>query len=158
MLLALSVVLGLIESVIPFFNGTIPGLKLGLANIIVLLVIHAYGFKDAMYVSVLRVILMGILRTGIFSVPFFFSLGGALLSVCVMYVAHKFTKLSLVGVSILGSISHSIGQIVVAMVFINTVNMIYYLPCLLLFSVPTGIVTGIICNYFSKTLEKQLKG
>ena len=155
MLLSLSVVLNIIESFIPFFNGNIPGLKLGLANIIILVVLYMFSFKDALYVSILRVFLVGILRTGLFSMSFFFSLGGAILSIVVMYFAHK-TKLSIVGVSILGSISHSIGQILMAILIMNNVYIIYYIPWLLLFSVPTGILTGLCSKSLMKNLENRL--
>lgn len=151
--LALSVVLNLIESVIPIFNGSIPGLKIGLANIVILFVLYEYSFKDAIYISVLRVFIVGILRTGLFGISFYFSLGGALLSVLMMYILKKITKLSIIGISIIGSIFHSIGQIIVACFLINTSSMIYYLPWLLLFSIPTGIFTGII----SKELMKNYK-
>lgn len=152
MLLALSIVLSLVESVIPLFSGIIPGLKLGLANTVVLTVLYLYSFKDAIYLSLLRVILIGILRTGLFSIPFFFSLGGALLSIIVMSIFKK-TKLSIVGVSVLGSIFHSIGQIIVAFLILNNNTMFYYLPFLLIFSIPTGVITGLI----SKELIKYLK-
>ena len=74
MLLAISVVLSLIESMIPMFNGTFVGIKLGLANIVVLFTLYYFSFKEALIISILRVFLLGILRTGIFSITFFFSL------------------------------------------------------------------------------------
>src|SRR5574344_1024195 len=98
LLLALSVVLNLIESVIPIFNGIIPGLKIGLANIVVLFVLYEYSFKDALYISILRVFLVGILRTGLFSISFYFSLGGAILSTIMMFIFKRFTKLSIIGI------------------------------------------------------------
>ena len=152
MLLALSVVLNIIESFIPLFNGNIPGLKLGLANIIVLIVLYMFSFKDALYVSLLRILLVGILRTGLFSMTFFFSLGGAFFSLCSMFLAKK-TKLSIIGVSIVGSIFHSIGQILVAILIIKNVYIIYYVPWLLLFSIPTGILVG----FTSKTILNNLE-
>lgn len=151
MLLALSVVLNIIESFIPLFNGNIPGLKLGLANIIILIVLYMFSFKDALYVSLLRIILVGILRTGLFSMTFFFSLGGAILSLCSMFIAKK-TRLSIIGVSIVGSIFHSIGQILVAILIIKNMYIIYYVPWLLLFSIPTGILVG----FTSKTILNNL--
>lgn len=151
MLLALSVVLNIIESFIPLFNGNIPGLKLGLANIIVLIVLYMFSFKDALYVSLLRILLVGILRTGLFSMTFFFSLGGAFFSLCSMFLAKK-TKLSIIGVSIVGSIFHSIGQILVAILIIKNTYIIYYIPWLLLFSIPTGILVG----FTSKTILNNL--
>ncbi len=152
MLLALSVVLNIIESFIPLFNGNIPGLKLGLANIIILIVLYMFSFKDALYVSLLRILLVGILRTGLFSMTFFFSLGGALLSLCSMFIAKK-TKLSIIGVSIVGSIFHSVGQILIAILIIKNTYIIYYVPWLLLFSIPTGILVG----FTSKTILNNLK-
>ena len=151
MLLALSVVLNIIESFIPLFNGNIPGLKLGLANIIILIILYMFSFKDALYVSLLRIILVGILRTGLFSMTFFFSLVGAFLSLCSMLIAKK-TKLSIIGVSIVGSIFHSIGQILVAILILKNMYIIYYVPWLLLFSIPTGILVG----FTSKTILNNL--
>lgn len=156
MLLALSVVLNIIESFIPVFNGSIPGLKLGLANVIVLIVLYLYSFKDAVYISIIRVFLVGILRTGLFSMTFFFSLGGAILSVLIMGLVKK-TKLSIIGVSILGSISHSIGQILIAVLLIKNVYIVYYTPWLLLFSIPTGILTGVISKYSVNHLQNRLQ-
>ena len=114
MLLSISVVLSLIESFIPIFS-TIPGIKLGLANIVVVYTLYALSFKDALYISILRVILIGILRTGLFSINFFFSLSGAILSILIMYLV-KTTKVSIIGVSVCGSIAHSIGQIIIAII------------------------------------------
>lgn len=154
LLLALSIVLNVIESFIPFFN--IPGLKLGLANIISLFVILEFSFKDAIYLGVLRVFLVGMLRTGIFSTTFFFSLSGVVLSIIMMYIGNKIFKLSVIGVSILGSISHSIGQILTAILILNMNAMIYYLPYLLIFSIPSGIITGIICKQIIKYYYENL--
>ncbi len=150
MLLSFSVVLSLIESFIPLFSS-VPGIKLGLANIVIIFVIYKYSLKDALYISILRVILIGILRTGLFSISFFFSLVGALFSIFTMYIL-KSSKLSIVGVSIGGSISHSIGQILVAIIFLNNINIIYYLPILLISSIITGFIIGILgmklINYY----------
>lgn len=156
MLLALSVVLNILESFIPLFNGIIPGFKLGLANIVILLVIYTYSFKDALLISLLRVFLVGILRTGLFSMSFFFSLGGAIISVIVMYLAKKFTKLSIIGVSIMGSISHTLGQIIVAIIFYN-INMIYYMAWALILALPTGILVGYLTKEIKKTLDLVIK-
>ncbi len=157
MLLALSVILGLLENMIPFFSGIIPGLKLGLANIVVLFVLYTFSSKDAFFLSILRVILMGLISTGLFSIRFFLSLGGALLSFVVMALSKKYTKLSVIGTSVLGSIAHSVGQILVAILLIKQGLMIYYLPWLLLFSIPTGIVVGYMSKYFIDYFEKRLK-
>lgn len=156
LLLALSVALNVIESSLPLFNGFIPGLKLGLANVVSLFIIYEFGLRDALYVGILRVFLVGILRTGLFSTTFFFSLSGVVLSIVVMFVGKKYLKLSIIGVSIIGSISHSIGQILIAIFLLQMKTMIYYLPWLLLFAIPTGIVVGIVCKQLVKHYDEHL--
>lgn len=155
MLLAISVVLNIIESFLPIFNGIIPGLKIGLANIVILIVIYSYGFKEALTISILRVFLVGILRTGLFSMSFFFSLGGSLLSVLLMCLVKKITKLSMIGVSIIGSISHTLGQIIIAIIFYN-LNMIYYMSWALILAIPTGILIGYLTREIKKTLDQVI--
>lgn len=149
MLLAISVVLSIIESFIPIFSGIIVGVKLGLANIVIIYVLYKYGFKEALYVTLLRVILVGLLRTGLFSITFIFSISGAILSIIMMSL-FKLTKLSIIGVSIIGSISHVLGQILIAIIILNTPNLVYYLPYLLIFSCITGTIIGIISKEIIK--------
>ena len=144
MLLSLSVVLGLVESIIPSIG--IPGIKLGLANIVILYALYKFGFKDGLLISILRVFLVGLLRTGIFNIPFFFSLLGAIFSIIAMTITRKITKLSVVGISIIGSIFHAIGQIIVAIIFTNTVQIIWYLPVIFALSIPSGIFVGMIAK------------
>lgn len=153
MFLAMAVVLNLVETFIPFFSGYIPGLKLGLANTIILFVLFTYGFKDAVYISILRVILVGVLRTGIFSVAFFLSLSGAICSILVMGLLKKVKIFSIIGVSIVGSIFHSLGQVLVASLLLKNDAVLYYLPLLLLFSIPTGIFVGFV----SKEIVNRFK-
>lgn len=154
LLLGLSVVLNILESFLPFFNGVM-GFKLGLANTITLFVLYEYSLKDAFYVGILRVFLVGILRTGLFSVSFFLSLAGVLLSIITMFLAKKI-KLSIIGVSVVGSLFHSLGQVILAIFLLSMPSMIYYLPWLLLFSIPTGILVGIITKQLVKYFENNL--
>lgn len=141
-LAAMSIVIGILESIITPLGDILPGLKLGLANIIILFALYIYNFKTSLIISLIRVFVVALLRTG-FGFNFFFSLGGAILSIIVMALAKK-THLSLIGVSILGSISHSIGQVLIGILLLKNNNIIYYLPYLALFSIPTGIIIGII--------------
>lgn len=144
MLLSISIILNILESLIPIFN--FPGIRIGLANTITLIVLYTYGSKDAIYISILRVLLVGILRTGLFSIAFYFSLFGSIFSIISMIIFKK-TKLSIIGVSIVGSIMHNVGQITAALFLINT-NLIYYMPILLI----TSIITGTIIGFISKEL------
>ena len=153
MLLALSVVLNIVENMIPLFNGTIPGVKLGLANIVILFVLYEYSIRDAIFLSITRVFLVSILYSGIFSVSFFLSLSGAILSIIAMSLAKKYTKLSIVGVSIIGSLFHSLGQIIMVAIFIKMISAFNYLPIIILFAIPTGIITGIISKELIKYFE-----
>lgn len=143
-LLALSVILSLVESIIPIFNGFIPGMKIGFANIVILFVLYKYTLKEAILLSILRVFLVAILISGLFTITFAFSLTGAILSGIIMGICKHFTKLSIIGVSTMGSISHSMGQLLIAYLFLANNKIFYYFPFLLLLSTITGICIGII--------------
>lgn len=155
MLLALSIVLGIVESMFPIIGGNIPGIKLGLANIITIITLYTYGLKETLCIAILRVILTGILRTGLFSTTFCFSLSGALLSVFAMTLFQK-TKLSIIGVSIIGSIFHTIGQILTAIILFDLSNLMYYLPIMILCAVGTGILIGILSNHLLTRFQNRL--
>lgn len=143
-LTAMAVVISIIESYFTYIFEFIPGLKLGLANIVIIYTLYKYNFKTAILVSLIRVFIVSLVRTG-FGFNFFFSLAGAILSIIIMALVKK-TKLSIVGVSVMGSISHSIGQVLIGIILLNNYNVTYYLPYLLLFSIPTGIIIGLIAK------------
>ena len=152
-LTSICVVISIIESYFTFIGDIIPGLKLGLANIVIIFTLYEYNFKTAITVSLVRVLIVALLRTG-FGINFFFSLSGAIFSIA-MYLFKK-TKLSVIGVSIIGSLFHSIGQVLVGVLFLNNYNVMYYLPYLLIFSIPTGIVIGIISKKMLDSASKYL--
>lgn len=149
-LIALSIVLSILESFIPFFN--IPGIKLGLANIVIVTVLYLYGIKEAILVSIMRILFISVLRAG-FGLNLYFSLAGAFLSLFGMFIAKK-TGLSVIGVSVIGSVCHIIGQIMMAIILINT-NLGYYLPFMLILSIITGIIIGVISKENIKFLENK---
>lgn len=151
-LTSICVVISIIESYFTFIGDIIPGLKLGLANIVIIFALYKCGFKTALLVSLIRVLIVAILRTG-FGINFFFSLSGALFSIISMTILMK-TKLSIIGVSIIGSIFHSIGQVLIGIIMLDNYNVIYYLPYLLIFSIPTGIIIGIITKKIINSTEK----
>lgn len=152
MLLALSIVLSIIESFIPIFNGSIPGIKIGLANIVIVYALYNYKFIDVLSLTILRVILVGLLRTGLLSINFFLSLTGAIFSAIMMWIMKK-TRLSIIGISVIGSVFHVMGQVVMAIILLNNINVIYYFPYLVIFSIVTGIIIGII----SKSVIEKTK-
>ena len=150
-LTAISVVISIVESYFTFIGSIVPGLKLGLANIVVLFALYKYNFRMAISISMVRVFIVALIRTG-FGINFLFSIVGALFSIIVMSLIKK-TRLSIVGVSILGSIFHSVGQVLVGMLMLSNSNVIYYLSYLLLFSIPTGIFIGLVSKKLLKYTE-----
>ncbi len=148
---SLAVILSIFESFIPFLDGyTIPGIKLGLANIVILYVLYTYSFKEALYITLLKVGVVAICRTGLFSYSFYFSLTGSLLSIISMGLLKKTNLFSVLGVSIIGSLTHSLGQILVASVLLN-MHLLQYIELALFLCIPTGLFTG----YVSKQLLKN---
>lgn len=153
MLTAIAIILNILESIIPFFS--IPGIKIGLANIIIVTVLYSYGTKEAFYVSILRIIVVGLLRTGLFSTTFLFSLSGAIFSLTMMAIFKKINLFSIVGISIIGSIFHSIGQLCMAFLILKNTSVYIYLPVMLILSIVTGLFVGFISKEIVKLLEKN---
>ncbi len=139
-LTALAMVLSYLESLLPAFTA-IPGVKLGLANIAVVFALYTLGAPYAVLISLLRVGLSSLLFGQI--VGFVFSLFGALVSLCLMYLCRRFAPLSPVGVSVAGGIGHNIGQILAALVLWETAAFLYYLPVLMISGTVAGVGVGV---------------
>ncbi|MCR5771034.1 MAG: Gx transporter family protein [Butyrivibrio sp.] len=141
MLLGVALVLSYVESLIPFAFG-IPGMKLGLPNAAILIVLYLYGWKEALIINILRIVLSGFMFGSMFGI--LFSLSGALISFIVMCLVKRLDIFSIKGVSICGGVSHNIGQMLVAVFVVKTSGIMYYLPVLMVGGVITGILIGII--------------
>ena len=151
----LATALGVLETMFPN-PFPIPGIKLGLANIVTLLVLAMYGLKEGLLVSLLRVLFTSLLGGTLLSVGFFLSLSGALLSTLVMALLFRYMPtLSIIGISMAGAVSHNIGQLLTASVLIQTGYIFYYLPILLLAGIPTGLSTGYIARLLLDFLEEK---
>ncbi len=153
LLLTLALILSYVESLIPIFVS-IPGVKLGLANLVVLICLYAYPAKYAFLISGMRVILAGVLFGSLFSI--FYSLAGAFLSLIIMLLAKKLFKLGILGVSILGGVFHNAGQLLVAMAVVSNYRIGYLFPYLLLSGILTGAIIGFIANMIVPYLKKHL--
>lgn len=138
--LALALILSYVESLIPFSFG-IPGIKLGLPNLIVVLLLYRNGTKDALTVNFLRIILSGFLFGSLYSI--LYALAGAALSFAAMLAGRRAGCFSPVGVSVLGGVFHNIGQIIVAMLVVETYYVGYYMPFLVAAGTITGAVLGV---------------
>ena len=133
---SLALILSYVELLIPI-NFGIPGMKLGLANLLVVILLYKGCPRDALLLSVIRILLSGLIFGNMFSI--FYSLGGGLLSLAVMVFLKKTGQFS-----IGGGASHNVGQLLVAMFVVQTYQVGYYLPVLLIAGVITGAVIGIL--------------
>lgn len=145
--LALSLILSYVESLIPFSFG-IPGIKLGLPNLVVVALLcggnpkAGYGTaKEALLINSLRIVLSGFLFSNLYAILYAFA--GALFSFAAMLAGRRMRCFSVVGVSVLGGVFHNIGQIIVAMFVVETFYVGYYLPFLIVAGTITGAVLGI---------------
>lgn len=147
---ALAMILSYIETLIPSFVA-IPGIKLGLANIAVIVILYKIGWKEAFAVSIIRVILSSLLFTTVLSM--LYSLAGAILSLIAMILLKKI-KLSTITISVIGGVCHNIGQIAVAIFMTETAELVYYLPVLLITGTISGILIGLVGAITVKKMEK----
>ncbi len=154
LLVALAFVFSYLESLIPF-NFGIPGIKLGLANLVVVTALYTVGEKQAFAVSVIRIILSGLTFGGVFSLVY--SLAGGILSFLAMLIAKRCRALSVTGVSVIGGSIHNIGQLIAAAIVMETPSIAYYLPVLLLSGAVTGAVIGVVGNLIINRLDKVIK-
>ena len=141
--LALALICSYVESLIPISFG-IPGVKLGLTNIVVVLMLYCIGAKEALAVSVCRIVLTGFLFGNLFSI--LYSLAGGLLSFLIMWAVKRTGKFGILPVSVCGGIFHNIGQLAVAALVVENYNVFYYLPVLLLAGAATGLAIGVVAQ------------
>lgn len=143
MLVALAMVLGFVETLIPINLG-IPGMKLGLANIVVVIALFLFDVKTAVVVSILRIILIA-MTFGNMSMMFY-SIAGASLSLLSMVTVSKIKSFSLISVSIIGGIMHNVGQIICAAFVVRTNGVFTYLPVLIIAGLVSGALIGIVAG------------
>lgn len=151
-LTAIALVLGFIERYIPL-NASIPGIKLGLANVVILFAMYLMNKRYALLILLAKVFLSGFLFAG--ASGLLYSLAGGLLSFLAMSLAFRFKRLSLVGVSVIGAIFHNVGQILAAGLVVHNLKIAYYLPLLLVSAIITGILTGIAAKLVAQALKKS---
>ena len=146
---ALALIFSYVETLIPFQIG-IPGVKLGLANLIIVIALYKMNLKETYMLSVTRVVLSGFIFANMFSI--IYSLAGGLLSLTVMALLKKKGGFSIMGISIAGGVFHNIGQLIVAMIVVETFSVAYYVPVLLISGLVTGMVIGLVSGEMLKRL------
>ncbi|MDO4475625.1 MAG: Gx transporter family protein [Lachnospiraceae bacterium] len=138
---AVAIIFGYIEAMIPI--STIPGIKLGLANLSVLYILQRYSLKEAVCVSAIRIFVIGFMFGNMFSI--LYSLSGALLSLGVMTLMKR-CHASLLATSMAGGLTHNVGQLIIAMLIVENRALLWYAPVLLIAGLATGLVIGIVTN------------
>ena len=151
MLTALGFIFGFVESMVPLSLG-IPGVKLGVANIVTVVALYLMGPKEALGVSLVRVVLTGFTFGNISMMMY--SLAGALLSFTVMYLMKRSARFGTMGVSIAGGVAHNMGQLIVAALILESTNTFYYFPVLLAAGTVTGALIGIVARLVLDRLER----
>lgn len=141
--IALAMIMSYIEVLVPL-SFAVPGIKMGLANIVIIFVLYKLGTKEAILVSLIRVILVSLLFSNAMAMAY--SIAGAVLSLGVMWLLKKTDKFSVVGVSIAGGVMHNVGQIIMAIILLGTEQIALYLPVLIITGTVTGVVIGIVAS------------
>lgn len=151
--LAVAILLQIIESFVDI-PIPVPGVKLGLANIVALVVIFKIGSLEASIVNITRILLGSILR-GTFGGPaFWLALAGGILATLVLVITYKSKLFTMFGISVLCAAGHVIGQMIAIVIMFNTIGMLYYLPMLLIVGAISGLITGYVASLTLKNIKK----
>lgn len=150
MLVTVMLILGYVESLIPL---GVPGIKLGLSNSVLILGILWFGIPAAFALMVVKVVLSGLLFSGISAMMYAFA--GGILSMVVMSVLYKTKGFSTVAIAMAGAVCHNIGQVALAMLILETGKLIYYMAVLIMIGLVTGFVTGTITNLLLKRIPEM---
>lgn len=153
LLTSLALILSYVESLIPAFVA-VPGVKMGLANIVVVFALYTLGPGEAAIVSIIRVLLSSLLFGSILSLSY--SAAGAVISLLSMIILMKTKIFGVTSVSVTGGVFHNLGQILVACLVLETDVLLYYLPVLILSGTITGAVIGIASSIVIKRLQKSI--
>lgn len=154
LLVTVGILLGYLESLIVLPIG-IPGIKLGLSNIITVIILYLFGKSDAMLVLAVRILLSAFLFGNGFSLVY--SLCGAVCSFIIMALIYRLDLFSVVGVSILGGVMHNIGQLLVAGISVMSFGVLYYMPVLLISGAIAGMIVGVMADKLIIRLERIYK-
>ena len=153
MLTAVAMILSYVESLLPSVG--IPGVKMGLANIAIIFALFRFGWKEAAALSLVRVVLVSLLFGSVGAM--LYSLAGAVLSLAVMALLRRTDRLSTLGVSVAGGVAHNAGQILMAMLILQTRQLLGYLPVLAVAGIGGGILTGLAAALLIRRIPEYEK-
>ena len=153
MLTAVAMILSYVESLLPSVG--IPGVKMGLANIAVIFALFRFGWKEAAALSLVRVVLVSLLFGSVGAM--LYSLAGAVLSLAVMALLRRIDRFSTVGISVAGGVAHNAGQILMAMLILQTKQLLGYLPVLAVSGIAGGVLTGLAAALLIRRIPEYEK-
>ena len=153
MFACLALIFSYIEAIIPF-NAGIPGVKLGIANLVVIIALYNMGPRYAFTINCIRILVAGLLFNGAFGAVY--SLASGMLSFLVMWVLKKTNLFSMVGVSMAGGVAHNMGQLLVASAIVSNLKMFLYFPVLMFSGLASGIMIGVVACVIDSRVPKQL--
>ena len=151
-LTSVALVLSYLEAIIPPIYAAVPGIKVGLPNIVIILALYKFGFKEALSISLLRVFIVALLFGNVMTLAY--SLAGAILSLIIMVLIKRTDRFSHVGVSVVGGVSHNLGQVLVAMALLNSTLIGYYMIVLTITGTLAGVAVGIVGSILLKKIQK----
>lgn len=154
LLTTLALIFSYVEAILPFNIG-IPGVKLGIANIVVVIALYTVDWRCALTVNLLRIFLAGFLFSGVFGI--LYSLAGGMLSFAVMCILKRTDIFSMIGISVAGGVMHNLGQLITASLIVENFTMFIYFPVLLFSGIATGIIIGVTCAVLISKLPKRLQ-
>lgn len=152
-LAALALIFSYVEAIIPPIVP-MPGVKLGIANLVIIIALYSIDFRHAFTINIVRIVVAGLLFGGLFGM--LYSLAGGVLSLVVMGLLKKTKLFSIVGVSMAGGVTHNLGQLIVAALIVENAKMFLYFPVLLFSGLITGILIGIAAHIIGQNLPKGL--
>lgn len=146
---ALAMIFGYVEAILPISIG-IPGVKLGLANLVVVFALYRLKTSETLLINVVRIVLVNFMFGNLSMM--IYSLAGGVLSFMVMVLLKNSGKFSIYGVSVAGGVFHNVGQLIVAMLVLETLSLVYYGPVLLI----SGLVTGLLIGITAQEVLKRI--
>lgn len=151
LLTALAMIFGYVEALIPFGFG-IPGVKLGLANIVIVLALYILPACQVFAIQLMRIVLVSFLFGNLSMM--LYSLAGGMLSLVVMLLLNRRDVFSITGVSIAGGVSHNIGQLIVAALVVQNLKIMFFFPIMIMAGLITGCLIGVLACRIKPVLDR----
>lgn len=151
---SVALILAYVEAILPPIYAAVPGIKVGLPNIVIIFILYRFGVKDAAMVSGVRLLIVALLFGNVMTLAY--STAGAVLSLLVMTILKKINSFSTVGVSIAGAVAHNLGQIAVAILLLESTQIGYYMIILAVTGTIAGIFIGLAGNAIIKRVDLKI--